>query len=403
LLPYSGEMPTPSQHTIDLGHGLFIDYSFTSSTELDWDLRFEKLELAHGSMSVGTPTGPVGVSTDLVRGQLEITIDPLTGVVGLTAMIEVREPGVEPPTWKTVVDLTEPHLTLIDPTKGLVAGSETGYAPTVAGYGPNGPSGDGVTRFHISDDQRVLADVGRIVKQRLFADTGPLTLNIIACVGLGADPGKGPGVYADPESPWFNVFFGVYQVDCAKADGWTRPFGYEAANGVDSVVHGEDLVRIGTADWNWFSNYLYGVPAEICIEYSNIDMGAVSFQPPPTVVRCGNSNWHQVSMSGVKVASGYESNAPGAQQLVENSILTPTWQQSFGLPCPRPEYTTSFIPTVLRSALFMAYNEDDTAYHTLMFGGTAGVDTEEAFLQAQVDAAVANIKSHYPDAGFPLG
>jgi hypothetical protein len=142
----------------------------------------------------------------------------------------------------------ECDVALIDPTKGLVAGSETGYAPTVIGFGPNGPSGDGVTRFHISEEPRFLADVGRIVKQRLFADTGPLTLNIIACVGLGADPGTGPGVYADPESPWFNVFFGVYQVDCAKADGWTRPFGYEAANGVDSVVHGEDLVRIGTAD-----------------------------------------------------------------------------------------------------------------------------------------------------------
>ena len=107
-------------------------------------------------------------------------------------------------------------------------------------------------------------------------------------------------------------------------------------------------------------------------------------------------------MSGVKVASGYQSNAPGAQQLVENSILTPTWQESFGLPCARSEYTASFIPTVLRSALFMAYTEDDTAYHTLMFGGTAGIDAEAGFLQAQVDAAVATITSNYPGAGFDL-
>lgn len=397
-------MPSAPQHTISLGHGLFVDYGFSSSTELDYDLRFEQREVVHGSVSVGTPSGPVGVSTDLVRGQLEITIEPLSGVVGLIATIEVREPGVEPPTWKTVVNFTEPHITMIDPTKGFIAGAESGYPPQVLGYGPNGPSGGGdVTRFHISDDERLLADVGRIVKQRLFAATGPLTLNILACVGLGADPGKGPGVYADPESPWFNVFFGIYQVDCAKADGWTRPFGYEAAQGVGSVVHGEDLVRIGTADWNWFSNYLYGVPEEICIEYSTVDMGAVSFQPPPTVLRCGNSNWHQVSMSGVKVASAYQSNAPGAQQLVKNSLLTPTWQETFGLPCPRPEYTTSFIPTVLRSALFMAYTEDDSAFHTLMFGGTAGIDTDAGFLTAQADAAVATITKHYPSAGFPLG
>jgi hypothetical protein len=132
-------------------------------------------------------------------------------------------------------------------------------------------------------------------------------------------------------------------------------------------------------------------------------MGAVSFQPPPAVVHVGASNWHRVSMSGVKVASGYQSDAPGAQQLVENSILTPTWQRSFGLPCPRPEYTTSFVPTVLQSALFMTYDEDDTAYRTLMFGGTAGVGADATFLQAQVDAAVATITVHYPDAGFPLG
>lgn len=58
---------------------------------------------------------------------------------------------------------------------------------------------------------------------------------------------------------------------------------------------------------------------------------------------------------------------------------------------------------MLRSALFMAYTEDDSAFHTLMFGGTAGIDTDAGFLTAQADAAVATITKHYPSAGFPLG
>lgn len=394
-------MPTPPTHTIDLGLGFSIEYSFATSTQLDWSLLFMDGSIAAGSVSLGAPTAPVNVTGDLLQAEVDVTIDPLSGAIGFTATVQFLEG--DPPAWKTVLDLKEPHFTLMDPTKGDVAGSESGFPPEVIGYGPNGPSGGGdVTRFHISDEPRVLADVGRIVKQALFATTGPLTLNIIACVGLGADPGTGPGVYADPESPWFNVFFGIYQVDCAKADGWTRPFGYEAARGVASSVHGEDIVRIGNADWNWFSNYLYGVPEDVCRQYTVIDMSKVTFEPT-TLVRCGNSQWHQVTMSGVEVASAYQSDAPGARQLVQNSPLTADWRTAFGLPCPRPEYPTSFIPTTLSSSLFMTYSEDDAGYHTLMFGGTAGVDTEPGFLQAQVAAAASTIKAHYPDDGFPLG
>ncbi len=34
----------------------------------------------------------------------------------------------------------------------------------------------------------------------------------------------------------------------------------------------------------------------------------------------------------------HESNAPNARRLVNNSILTPMWRRTFGLPHPRPDY-----------------------------------------------------------------
>jgi len=398
---YSGAMPAPS-HTIDLGLGVYLDYSFVGRTELDYDVRWESTEVVQGSISLGQPSGPVSVASDLVRGQLQFTLDGLTGVLGLVATLEVREPGVQPPVWKTVVNRTDPDLASIDPTNGEVAGSQAWHPPVMpAGFGPSGPSGDGVTRFHISDEVRLLADVGRIVKQRMFPDTPPLTLNIVACCGAPTGAPTGPGVYADPESVWFNVFFGAYQMDCSKADGWTRPFGYESAAGAASVVRGEDLARVGKSDWNWFSNYLYGVPEEVCVRYSNVDMSAITFTPTATV-QYGSSRWHLLTMSGVEVASAYQSDAAGAERLVENSLLTPTWQSSFGLPCPRPNFATSFIPTVLRSTLLMSYSEDAEGYHTLMFGGTSSVDAPSAFLQAQVQAAVQAIEVYYPSAGFSL-
>jgi hypothetical protein len=106
-------------------------------------------------------------------------------------------------------------------------------------------------------------------------------------------------------------------------------------------------------------------------------------------------------MTGVQVASAYESDAPGAGKLVENSVLTDEWRRSFGEPSPKSGFPTSFIPTLLQSALIMAYWKDDTAFHTLMFGGTSLVGADAQFLLDQVKAAKVLIAGHYPGNGFP--
>jgi len=389
-------MSDPGWQRINLGFGVYILYKFASATEMDFQLWFESVQLAQGSVDESNPEAQLHVNTDIARADLDLTVQPYLGQVLAAGDVHIWVDNA----WKTIVQFSNDVLFLYDPTKGVVADNTVPYPPQVpaAPWGPSGSSSGGITRFHISDDVRVVSDIGPQVKKVMFPGYPPLVLNIVACCGT-PDPTTHQGVYVDPDSVWFNIFYGAYQMNCAKSDGWTRPFGYESASGVGSVVRGEDIERVGKSDWNWFSNYMYGVPATVCAQYS--DIGHATFAPTATVT-LGSSQWHVVSMSNVTVASAYQSDAPGAQQLQENSLLTPQWRQAFGQPWPRPDHTTSFVPTKLQSTIFLSYSEDADGFYTLMFGGTSAMTADPAFLAAQVKAAQQTLVTNYPKAGFPL-
>jgi hypothetical protein len=390
-------MSDPGWERIDMGLGVYILYKFASATEIDFQLWFESVELAQGSASELNSEVQLHVDVDIARADLVLTVQPYLGQVLAAGDVQIWEDNA----WKTVAQFSNDVLVLYDPTKGVVAGDTTPHPPQVppqpwgASWFPSG----GITRFYVTNDVRVATDIGSRVKKVMFPGYPPLVFNTIACCGKPAAIPNGPGVYGDPQSIWFNIFFGGYEMSCLKSDGWTRPFGYESAAGINSVIHGEDIERLGKSDWNWFSNYMYGVPAEVCERYS--DIGKAAFGPTATVT-LGSSQWHVVSLSNVTVASTYQSDAKGAQQLQENSVLTSEWRDAFGHPCPRPDYTTSFIPTTLKATLFMSYSEDTDGFYTVMFGGTSGVKADPAFLAAQVKAAQETIVLNYPKAGFPL-
>jgi hypothetical protein len=395
-------MGEPIESVIDVGHEIGFHYHFVQPDEVDCSVRWRGQTLIHAVLKTTHAHEANDIETDLVRAHCELDIDLYAGEISWTATISVIDPTRKPPTWRRIVDLEHMVLLRFDPAKGMVAGSADAHPPVMAAtpWGPSGLTGSGVLRIHVADQPRSVADVGQIVKTEMFPTHPPFTFNVVACCGRGPRGILGPGVYSDPASIWFNVFFGTYQLDCNKADGWTRPFGYEAADGVTSQPLPEDLARLGKSDWNWFSNYMYGVPKSVCLQYSSIDMGAVTVTPPQTT-RIGTTDWHEWTMSGIEVASCYEADAEGAAALVDNSLLSPVWRGLFGRPCPRPAFPTSFIPTTLMASMAMAYWEDDASYHTLVFGGTSGVRSDPAFLQAQMAAARATIAQSYPGAGFP--
>jgi hypothetical protein len=336
-----------------------------------------------------------------VRAHVAATADYFAGAVLLTAQVSVFDSARSPGVWVPLLDIENKVLFTFDPCGGELHGVAAVVAPVVPAspWGPSGAPSHGITRIHVTDEARQLTDIGRLVKRKLFPDHPPFTFNVLACCGSPTGAATGPGTYSDPDSIWFNVFYGSYQLDCAKSDGWQRPFAYESAAGIESVPHAEDIVRLGKADWNWFSNYLYGVPAAACDRCSGVDMQRVHQFPRP-MATIGTTQWHVLTMHDIEVASCYESQAPGAERLVINSVLTPGWRLSFGMPCPKPDHPVSFVPTRLNTTVTMTYWEDATAYHTLMAGGTAPHGSDPAFLDAQTKACQTFLASNFPGAGF---
>jgi hypothetical protein len=333
------------------------------------------------------------VPLDQLRAQLALTLpllgtialgvglDPEAGTIGVNAQVGSRRAGVA--------------LAHFDPAIGSLGGSSSLHAPHLASptFGYSSACTPVPMRIHLDDRRRAICSVNQIVRARVFRPEQypPFVFNVVPCVG-GAQPGERS--YADPGSHWFNVFFGAYQIDCPKRR-WSRPFGYLDAAGPDSAVAVDDIVRIGVADWNWFSNWMYGVPASVLEGYPE-PRGADVVTVAPALERIGESWWHAITVEPVTVASSY---SPHGADLVENSPLAKVWQASFGT-APDAATVASFAPTVMRARLHQAYWEDARTYHTMLFGGTVAIAADAGFLDAQVTATSELIRAHHARRGF---
>ena len=392
-------MTTLHNPVVGLGNDLAVHCTFHVDKSLKVNLTLSGSTIAELVLKPSASEQTVSSNGSEARVSCAAAMDFFAGALTLTATVGVPDPS-KSGSWTSLLDIANQVVLLVDPTFGMIQG-QAGVAPPVAvdgGWGPSGSSSPVVTRMHVGPAARALTDAGSIVWNEIFAQSyHPFTFNTVAC--CGTPHADGTGVYSDPINPWFNVFYGIYQLDCLKSDGWDRPFGYESADGVNSIVQAEDLVRLGKADWNWFSNFMYGVPADICAKYSSVDMSEVSVHPTSTGV-VGASRWHTLAIDGIVVASCYQSAAPGAAQLVDNTQATQIWEHSFGLPCPRPGFPVSFIPTTLTAELVMAYSEDADGYHTLVFGGTCGTNPPAGFLAAQLTAVQSVLVTSFAGAGF---
>jgi hypothetical protein len=285
-----------------------------------------------------------------------------------------------------------------NPAHGAVGTSDQADPPIFDDprFGRTRMSSKNVTRIFVEDRKRLIADVGRVVKNTLWPDHEDWVFNTVACVGAFDEQGR--GTYGDPHSPWFNVFLGYYQIDAAKP-AWKRPFAYKSAKGADSKVDFEEIIRLGKSDWNYFSNWMYGVPQRAAERHNEIDMSKVrAAQSDGGAI--GESSWHRVQLAGVDFVSAYESAAPGAEKLVDNSVISRVWRGAFGAPNPRPEFKQSFVPTTLDGDMYIAYWEDEAAFHTTIFGGTAPSGGDPEFLACQLAEAKKVIARSYESLGF---
>jgi len=333
------------------------------------------------------------LSLPFLEADAELGVDAFRGEVWAAGHLRVRGEH-----WHTLLDTDHDVLMRLCPAVGQIADSPAVIEPVIDDqrFGRSQLCTPTVLRIFVDPRDRAIADVGQIVNERMFSGYPPFVFNTVACVG-GVEQGA-RGLYTDPSSIWFNVFFGYYQLDCQKED-WQRPFGYRSAAGVDSEIEAEDIFRLGKSDWNWFSNWMYGVPTDQLLPYSSIDMSTIGVEAsPPT--RIGSTMWHCLTLREVEVASCYESDATDAVKLVHNTALDEVWRHSFGLPNPRPAFSDSFIPTTIEAKVHMAYWEDERAFHTLIFGGTAAMEADPRFLEAQMAAVESVIAGNYAGRGF---
>ena len=261
----------------------------------------------------------------------------------------------------------------------------------------------------VVDSERSLpADVGKLVDGAFFQDAPKLIFNVAFSCGR-SNPFR-RGVYGDPQSIWFNVFFGYYEIDVAQK-AWGRPFGYEEDR---STVRWDDILKIGKSDWNYFSNWMYGVPDQFIQPTNRID-DPLTRTTLRGRVPVGSKHFDLLELNHVEVSTAYEAKK-GAQLVNADLLFSPAWRVAFGRPCPRPTHPTSFFPVRMSAKLYMCFqaDEDDAdfgepVYRTYLFGGTVNeswADTpekeaeNERFLGLQMGAVEKVMTSSYADVGF---
>jgi hypothetical protein len=376
----------PLEHGIELRCAM---HALDGSVEIG--LAHKDRHLTAAVLHPAAPDRTFRVETHPLDVELDVHVDHFTGEVTATGHLTILG--------HSLIRLDKRVLARFSPCSGSVGKSSVPDPPLVkdATFGGSRPYASHVTRIFVDEEPRLLTPVGALVKRRRFSNDPPFVFNTVSCIG--ADDPAGAPCYADPRSRWFNVFVGYYQIDAPKCD-WRRPFGYTSPEGSRSCVEFRDLLALGKSDWNWFANWMYGVPEDLAEQYSEADEDAQLDQS--AAGRIGESLWHLVSVGNLQFVSAYESAAPDAARLQHNSLLSGVWRRCYGAPCPCPGFAESFIPTTMNTQIQMAYWEDDEAFHTTMFGGSARTSTDQGFLECQLAAVRAVIERTHPALGFPL-
>ena len=276
-----------------------------------------------------------------------------------------------------------------------------------------------VMEFVVDAERSAPAGVGREVDRAFFRDQGKLLFNVSFACGEPRGLFR-RGLYGDPRSHWFNVFFGYYQIDVSRRV-WGRPFGYREDG---RTLDRDDVLRIGKSDWNYFSNWMYGVPDSAIAPTDRLDDPDLSITQRPRQ-RINGRFWDGLRIDRAVVSSAYVSGRPADPPLADRGLWSALWRASFGRPLRRTVLgRPSFFPVPMTADLHMCWREADDdhdfgepTYQTFLFGGTVNHwyaehvadDAErgrrrafnERFLQAQMRAVEGVMRGSYSELGFP--
>lgn len=234
--------------------------------------------------------------------------------------------------------------------------------------------------------------IGKIVHDAHFSGSPSFVFKV--AFAAAAKNLLGKGNYANPNSIWYNVFFGFYEIDVVKS-AWGRPFGYEQVGG-KWQVRLEDVAHLGKSDWNHFSNQLYGVPAAAIKPYDVVNMSEIKALPV-TRRTVGKRSWDFVQLAGMKMVGPYLSKSDGKKYVNLDPIVGPLWRWAFGTYDGQVAGKPSFLGTSMKAEIYMSFREERDAatgeqvYKTFFFGGTINElypdkSENERFLRLQMKA-----------------
>jgi len=229
--------------------------------------------------------------------------------------------------------------------------------------------------------------VGALVKQKLFPGDPDFEFRVVFAQAL--NPRNDEADYADPRSIWYDVYFGSYTITWQN----DHPFGY--AHPVANAMNHDELVRLGLADWNYFTNRVYGVPEANADQYSHYDLSHI-----PTTVgkeRIGKYNWDAIEYRNIDVVGPYRADAIDPEAVYEK-CLTKAWREIFGQHRPIPSQPTSYVPASIHAKIYVCFEKQGQKYRTHIFGGTVNGNYPDAaknqrFLARQLDSIRSTIES----------
>ena len=275
-------------------------------------------------------------------------------------------------------------LARFDPATGEVSGSTAVHEPVVDHpvYGRSQLCSPTILRIHVADVDRWVSDVGRTAKRRPCSRTRSRSRSTWSPASE-LPPTASPGSTRTPNRSGSTCSSATTRSTARSRSGIDRsPTRIDALVGTTTPFV-EDIVRLGEADWNWFSNWMYGVPAPVLRLHDRIEMNPChpardrsrSESARRTGITCGcrGSMWRAATSATIQ----------GRSVSFHNTVTQNMWHpHKFSvMPHPRPNYPESFIPTLgRRRPRPSRTEEDDAAYHTLMFGGTTDTGKNPQFL-----------------------
>lgn len=259
------------------------------------------------------------------------------------------------------------------------------------------------TRFHLGPGGTGFPrGIGARAHAAHFAEAPPLVVKVqFACAGADLLR-RGP--YADPRSPWHNVFFGAYEVR-VDAEAWGRPFAFDAAEATASP-RGEDVVRLGKADWNDLSNGLYGVPRAVAAPHDPLGDARWWEEEPLAIGAC---RWRTVSFTGATAVSAWRNPRDGGAFDRDLGAIGVLWRLVFGHPpadvdTDRP----SFAPALHGGRFWLRWLPCRSrltgrpCYRTLVAGAVVREDHPDEALRGRILAAQGRALRPFLEAASTL-